>query len=84
MITLSDRYGDLTLEDVEEFEGLEPDNEKEIDFESTFTRGETRSFDKDFGDQLDQTLAELEAEESEWPEFEEISSDQFETIREEE
>jgi hypothetical protein len=67
MVTLSDRYGDLNLEDIDEFEGLEPDDEKAIDFDKTFQRGEVRSFESDFGHQLDSTLAYLESQEDpEW------------------
>jgi len=97
MITLSDRYGDLDADDLDEnrvedgdtYFSLEPDDDKEINFDRTFQRGETRSFEADFGYQLDETLADMEDpppdfDEGWSEEFEEISSDQFETIREEE
>ena len=64
MYTISDRYGDLNLEDLddnreedgESFFSLEPDDDREIDFDKTFQRGEVRSFEKDFGYQLDESL----------------------------
>jgi hypothetical protein len=76
MITLSDRYGDINLEDIEEFEGLEADDEREIDFEKTFQRGEARSFEEDFGYQLDSTLASMEEQEPEWDEFNDAAQEQ--------
>lgn len=74
MITLSDRYGDLMLEDVEEFETLAPDDEKPIDFDGTFQRGETRSFEADFGHQLEEALAILENSTPEWDEYDEAEA----------
>jgi hypothetical protein len=47
-------YGDMSLEDVEEFEGLEPENGREINPEGRFQRDEIRNFDKDFEYELDQ------------------------------
>ena len=69
MVTLSDRYGDLDLEDLvdDEFDGLEPDNEREIDFGGAiFQPGEVRSFEQDFGYELDSTLARLDTQDPEW------------------
>ena len=48
----SDMYGDLSLEDVDEFEGLEPANAREIHPGGRFLRDEVRSFDRDFEDEL--------------------------------
>ena len=76
MMAVSDRYGDLDLEDVEEFEGLEPETEAEIDFDKTFQRAEVRSFEADFGYLLDQTLAELDKDKSEWDEYDEAQAEE--------
>jgi hypothetical protein len=62
MMGPSDMYGDLTLEDVEEFEGLQPDDEREINPYGNFQRGEVRSFDRDFEWELD-SIPEVEEEE---------------------
>lgn len=51
----SDMYGDLSLEDVEDFEGLEPENGREVAPEGRFQRDELRNFEKDFEYELDQT-----------------------------
>lgn len=54
MIGPSDMYGDLSAEDVEdEFEGLEPDDEREIAPDGRFQRVEFRSFEQDFSYDLD-------------------------------
>lgn len=69
MVTLSDRYGDLDLEDLvdDEYEGLEPDCEKEINFGGAiFQKGEVRSFEQDFGNELDEVLSYMETEDPEW------------------
>lgn len=72
MVTSSDRYGDLDLEDLvdDELEGLEPDEidaQRPIDFgEAIFQKGEVRSFEQDFGDTLDSTLALMDEEDPEW------------------
>lgn len=71
MVTLSDRYGDLDIEDLvdDEVEFLDPEDgvSKEIDLSGAiFQKGEVRSFDEDFGNVLDETLAEMEAIEPEW------------------
>lgn len=84
MHTLSDRYGDLDIEELDEnriedgdgYFGLEPDDEREIDFEKTFQRGEVRSFESDFGYQLDSTLSDLEDEND--PEWSDEWIDEFE------
>ncbi len=59
----SDMYGDMDLEDVDEFEGLEPDNAREIDPLGRFQRGEVRLFDRDFEDAMDE-------EQEDWDDYE--------------
>lgn len=54
----SDMYGDLSLEDVEEFEGLEPEDGREIAPEGRFQRDEVRNFEKDFEYELEQAQEE--------------------------
>lgn len=49
----SDMYGSLDAEDSDEFEGLEPDNERELAIGGHFQRDEVRSFDRDFEYDLD-------------------------------
>lgn len=51
-------YGDLSLEDVDEFEGLEPEDGREIKPEGRFQRDEVRSFERDFEYDLDRDLAD--------------------------
>jgi hypothetical protein len=53
MIGPSDMYGDLESEDVDEFEGLQPDDEHEIDPYGKFWRGEVHTFEEDFEEELD-------------------------------
>lgn len=86
MHTPSDRYGDMDLDDLDEnrtedgepYFSLEPDDDKEIDFDKTFQRGEVRSFETDFGYQLDSSLADLEAKDPEWSdEFDEKTLSEF-------
>lgn len=54
----SDMYGDMALEDVDEFEGLEPDDAREISPEGRFQRDEVRSFEQDFEFEMEQALEE--------------------------
>jgi len=49
----SDMYGDLDLEDVDEFEGLQPEDGREIAPDGRFQRDEYRTFDEDFENDLD-------------------------------
>lgn len=73
----SDQYGDLNLEDVDEFEGLQPDDDKELNFLSRFQPNEVRSFDDDFGYVLDRRLAEEEDfDDPEWSEEEALLSEE--------
>lgn len=65
MMTSTDQYGDMNLEDVDEFEGLEPDSELEFDPLGRFQKGEVRNFEEDFGFKLDQILAEDEIDDAE-------------------
>jgi hypothetical protein len=51
-------YGDLSLEDVEDFEGLEPEDGNEIRPMGRFQRGEVRNFEQDFGYDLDRDMAD--------------------------
>lgn len=48
----SDIYGDMSLEDTDEFEGLQPNNKSEIDPMGLFEHAEVRSFDRDFDEEL--------------------------------
>lgn len=63
LIGPSDMYGDLDLEDVDEFEGLEGNDEREIDPGGRFQRDEFRSFELDFEYELEE--AELDDDWSE-------------------
>lgn len=56
----SDFYGDMSLEDVEEFEGLQPDDERPIAPYSRFQPGEIRSFERDFEWDLEEAIHEQE------------------------
>jgi hypothetical protein len=47
-------YGDMSLEDVDEFEGLEPEDGREVEPEGRFQRDEVRNFEKDFEYELDE------------------------------
>lgn len=80
MMGPSDQYGDMSLEDVEEFEGLLPDDEKEIRIGGRFDRGEVRQFEPDFeyefnahfddgGDKIEEFLDEDFEGELEFPEY---------------
>lgn len=71
----SDRYGDMDLEDVEEFEGLQPDDEKEIDPLGNFQRDEVRSFDEDFEYELYNEDRRPYPGDEEYEEFEEFSDE---------
>lgn len=59
----SDMYGDLDLEDVDEFEGLQPEDGREIRPDGRFQRDEFRTFDEDFENDLDEYEEEEELEE---------------------
>lgn len=62
MYPTSDRFGDLDLEEVLDFEGLEPNDEREIDFNPRPGYSEVRSFEEDFDDELEASLADEEDE----------------------
>lgn len=82
----SDMYGDMSLEDVEEFEGLQPDDGREVDPSSRFQRNEIRNFDQDFEydmDRYDDALLEDDDEyfdeddgDGEWIEDDEWDEDE--------
>jgi hypothetical protein len=73
----SDRYGDLSLEDLEGLEDLPPDDGEEISPNSLFLRDEFRTFEQDFIRELDQ-----EEEESNFDIEEEFEEPEY--LREEE
>lgn len=54
----SDMYGDLSLEDVDDFEGLQPEDGQEIRPEGRFQRNEVRSFEQDFEYDLGRDMAD--------------------------
>lgn len=56
MFTNSDRYGDMDLEDVTEFEGLAPEDGKELNFLGRFDRQEVHTFEQDFESELGSLL----------------------------
>lgn len=60
----SDMYGDMDIEDVDEFEGLEPDDGREVNPEGRFQRGEVRSFERDFEYEMEE--AERDSVEEQW------------------
>lgn len=66
----SDMYGDLTLEDVEDFEGLEPEDGREVAPEGRFQRNEVRNFEKDFEYELNEAETEAVLYEDEFDRFE--------------
>lgn len=80
LIGPSDMYGDMDIEDVDEFEGLEPDDDREIAPLSRFERDEFRSFDDDFEEELLQGDEDYRKDE-EYPD--EISDEEEETWNEE-
>jgi hypothetical protein len=59
-------YGDLSMEDVDEFEGLEPNNAREIVPGGRFQRDEVRSFDRDFEEEMEDEDIEDRDEEAYW------------------
>ncbi len=74
----SDQYGDMTLEDVDEFEGLQPDDEREINPYGRFQRDEVRQFDRDFEYELDMMIdAQMQAAEEEEAAFGEDGEGEF-------
>lgn len=65
----SDMYGDLSIEDVDGFEGLQVNTEKEINPEGLFQRAEFRSFDQDFERDMDhEPEQDRWGDELDWPE----------------
>jgi hypothetical protein len=75
----SDMYGDLSLEDVDEFEGLEPEDGREVRPEGRFDRGfreEVHNFDEDFEEIMDEEdiYRNPEDEEYYWGEEEDIDN----------
>lgn len=60
----SDMYGDLSLEDVDEFEGLSSDDGREVNPGDRFQRNEFRSFDQDFEHEMEE--AEMDAVDEQW------------------
>lgn len=67
LIGPSDMYGDLSLEDVDEFEGLEPEDGREVNPGDRFQRGEVRNFDEDFEHEMEDA-----EEEDYWQDRQEI------------
>lgn len=59
----SDFYGDMSLEDVDEFEGLQPDDERPINPGGRFDKAEFRNFEQDFDWELEQSIWGQEEEE---------------------
>lgn len=88
MYTPNDMYGDLSQEDVEEFEGLQPDDEREISPRGLFQRDEFRSFERDFSYDLDSDFDEDGNEidvgevEDEFAEMDEMLTSPSEYVRE--
>jgi hypothetical protein len=66
----SDQYGDMNLEDVDEFEGLEPDYARPINPLGKFERSEFRTFERDFEEELgvEEWGDEDEEDDPEWSE----------------
>lgn len=60
----SDMYGDMSIEDVEEFEGLESDDGQSVSPNRKFERNEFRKFDEDFAKEM--LDAEDRATEEQW------------------
>lgn len=77
MFPMSDRYGDMDLEDLDE-EGateLAPEDGRVLNFTRDSSRLEERTFEEDFSRELDEALAEQEGAFLDQVDLEEIEED---------